>query len=32
MFELISSLFETFVTAVEGAFGAIVKAIRGTEA
>ena len=29
MFELISSLFETFVTAVEGAFGAIVEAIRG---
>ena len=31
MFELVSSLFETFVTAVEGAFDAIVKAIKGGE-
>ena len=31
MFELISSLFETFVEAVEGAFAAIVKAIKGGE-
>ena len=29
MFELISSLFETFVTAVQGAFDASVEAILG---
>ena len=29
MFELISSLFDVFVTAVGGAFTAIVEAIRG---
>ena len=31
MFELISSLFDTFVEAVQGAFTAIVKAIKGGE-
>lgn len=31
MFELISSLFDTFVDAVQGAFAAIVKAIKGGE-
>ena len=29
MFELVSSLFYVFVTAVGGAFTAIVEAIRG---
>ena len=31
MFELISSLFDTFVDAVSEAFQAIVKAIKGGE-
>ena len=29
MFELVSSLFDVFVTAVGGAFNAIVDAIKG---